>query len=106
MRVWINFCLCQGLVAISQRKWELMQPFKSHDTAIVLSKRHGEHAGHQNLHAAQTTGNMFWRCLVDDNGVCATLEIVADEILKIVSEIHVFRGMLVESVKCFLERLL
>jgi len=83
-----------------------MQPLKTYDPTIVLSKSHGQHTGHENLYTAQTTESVFWRSLIDHHDVYTTLEIVADEVLEIVSQIHVFWWMMIEIAKCFLEGLL
>jgi len=83
-----------------------MQPLKTYDPTIVLSKSHGQHTGHENLYTAQTTESVFWRSLIDHNDVYATLEIVTDEVVEIVSQVHACWWMKIEIAKCFLKGLL
>src|SRR5258708_389477 len=83
-----------------------MQSLKTCDPTIMLSKSHREHTRHDNLDTAQTTGKVFWSSLINHNNIYIAFEIIVDEELQVVSQIHVFRWIMVETFKGILKGLL
>src|SRR5437660_998964 len=97
----IDFRFSQRMAAIAQRKRQLMQPLKTCNPAIMLPKGHGQHPWHDYFYAAQTAGSVFWRSLIDHNDIDAALEVVADKMLQVVSQVHAFRWMTIAIAKRF-----
>lgn len=59
VRVRVNLCFGERLIAIAQGERELVQPFKAGCAAIIRAKGHREQAGHQHFNAMQPTGTML-----------------------------------------------
>src|SRR5579883_1609623 len=107
-RVWMRVDLLggQGMVLVAERKGKLVQAWKASDAAVVLPEGHGQQTRHDNLHTAQTAGEMFRRGLIDDNDILSLFEIVADQRLQVFAQIQAGGRMLIEIVEGLPEWLL